>query len=348
MALGEEEQAQLFRKAREALESGSRIHVVSHVDLDGLSSAAIIMRWARSKGKEVAHSVAGVRGLYTMAKRALQGAAGKPGTVVVIADLSPRGRGDAEAIATLAKYAKSVIWLDHHVWEEDVETVLEKHGVIVIRDRSKVTAELACFLTECWNDEVSKKLVEIARADDSCSEDPYGLADKWRLVLRYLDWEGLRRAAQSLSRGELWPDWAREIYEKEAPSYYREIREKTSVLIESFNGIRVAVVTPPPRASACDVQRLGATPGPDKADVVVIVYPKGLSIKTWGRLRADCIAAKLGGGGHSNVAGAPRPSTTMGSAQIARMVANAAKECLSQSLGPVPSGTAYTQSRRKE
>ena len=320
-----------LERARELLRGAARIHVVSHVDLDGLSSAAIIMRWARSLGKEVSHSVAGVKGLYTMVKRALQEAAGKPGTVVVVADLSPRTRGDAEAIATLTRYARGVVWLDHHVWDSSAKEPLEEKGVAIIHDRGSVTAEIACRLIDCWGDEVSRKLVEIARADDSCSDDPYGLADKWRLVLRHLDWAGLRKAAESLSRGELWPSWADEIYKREAGSYYREIREKTSVVIERFNGVRVAVVTPPPRASACDVQRLGVTPGPSEADVVVILYPRGLSIKTWGKLRADCIASRLGGGGHSNVAGAPRPSTTMGAAQIARMVANAAAECLSGS-----------------
>ena len=318
-----------LEKARELLRGAARIHVVSHVDLDGLSSAAIIMRWARKMGKEVSHSVAGVRGLYTMVKRALQEAAGRPGTVLVVADLAPRSRGDAEAIASLAKYAKGVVWLDHHVWDASARKPLEEKGVIVIHDRRRVTAEIACRLIDCWSDEVPRKLAEIARADDSCSDDPYGLADKWRLVLRHLDWAGLRRAAESLSRGELWPSWANEIYEREAEGYYREIREKTSVIVERFSGVRVAVVTPPPRASACDVQRLGVTPGPSEADVVVILYPRGLSIKTWSKLGADCIASKLGGGGHSNVAGAPRPSMTMGAAQIARMVANVAAECLS-------------------
>ena len=316
-------------RARSVLRKASRVHVVSHVDLDGLSSAAIVMRWARSSGKEVSHSVAGVRGLYTMVKRALQEAAGKPGTVVVVADLSPRSRGDAEAIASLAKYARGLVWLDHHVWGDDAKKALEDAGVVIVHDRGSVTAEIACRLTNCWGDEVSRRLVEIARADDSCSDDPYGLADKWRLVLRYLDWEGLRRAAKSLADGDLWPSWARDIYEREAAAYYREIREKTNILVERINGIRVGVVTPPPRASACDIQRLGVSPGPDRVDVVVIVYPRGISIKTWGKLRADCIASRLGGGGHSNVAGAPRPSISMGSAQIARMVSTAALECLS-------------------
>lgn len=314
-----------YEKATELLEAARRLHAVSHVDLDGLVSAALLLRWARRRGIEAKHDVAGVRGLYRMLRRALQEAAGRPGTVVVVVDLSPGSRADAEAVAGLLRWGQRLVWIDHHEWPEGAREALERAGAIVVHDRSRVTAEMACAVARCTSED--RTLVEIARADDSCSEDHLGLADKWRLVLRHLDWEGLRRAAGALAEGSLWPDWAREIYEREAPSYYQEIREKTSVNSYEFNGIRVVVVTPPPRASGCDVQRLGLVPGPGEADVAVILYPRGISIRTWGQLRADCIASRLGGGGHSHVAGAPRPSTTMGPAQIARMVANAVEGC---------------------
>ncbi|BES82279.1 hypothetical protein [Pyrodictium abyssi] len=314
-----------LEKAWGLLEAARRLHVVSHVDLDGLAAAALLLRWARRRGIEARHSVAGVRGLYRMLRRALQEAAGQPGSLVVVADLSPRGRDDAEAIAGLLRWGQRLLWIDHHEWPEGAREALERAGAVVVHDRSRVTAEIACSVARCEGDDL--ELVGLARADDSCAEDPRGLAERWRLVLRHLDWEGLRRAAEALAQGELWPDWVREVYEREAPSYYSEIREKTSVDRYEFNGLRVAVVTPPPRASGCDVQRLGLVPGPEEADVAVILYPRGISIRTWGQLRADCIASRLGGGGHSHVAGAPRPSTTMGPAQIARMVANAAEEC---------------------
>jgi hypothetical protein len=174
-------------------------------------------------------------------------------------------------------------------------------------------------------------LVEVARADDSCSDDPHGLADRWRLVLRRGGWDGIRQAAKSLAEGDVWPEWAKRIYEENAPKYYEAIRAETKTSIYNFEGLRVAVVTPPPDASGCDVQRFGPKIGPKDADIVVILYPKGMSIRTWGKLNASCIASKLGGGGHSHIAGAPRPSTSMGTAQIARLVAKAAIECLKKS-----------------
>ncbi|ABM80551.1 DHH family phosphoesterase [Hyperthermus butylicus] len=317
--------------AVEALAGARRIHVVSHVDLDGLVAAALLARWARRRGVEVVHDVTGARGLYRMLRRALQLAAGRPGTVVVAADLAPRSLSEAEALAAALNPRTTLLWLDHHEWPSGAHESLEKAGAIIVHDRSKTTAEIACSLLSCWGDGYEKMIVEIARADDGCSDDPYGLADKWRLVLRHIGWDGLRRAAESLASGEAWPGWAREVYEREAPSYYQEIREKTSVERYSFEDVRVAVVTPPPRASGCDVQRFGPSLGPGDADVVVILYPRGMSIRTWGRLNANCIASKLGGGGHSHVAGAPRPSQSMSSAQIARMVARAALDCMEPS-----------------
>ncbi|KSW10696.1 hypothetical protein CF15_07870 [Pyrodictium occultum] len=314
-----------LEEAWRLLDSARRVHVVSHIDLDGLAAAALLLRWARRRGLEAVHSVAGARGLYRVLRRGLQEAAGRPGTLVVVADLSPRSRSEAEAVAALLRWGQRLAWIDHHEWPPGAREALERAGAVVVHDRSHVTAEIACCVARCGGEDL--ELVEIARADDSCSEDPRGLAERWRLVLRHLDWEGLRRAAEALAEGDLWPDWARRIYEAEAPRYYEEIRRSTRVDRYEISGVRVAVVTPPPRASGCDVQRLGLVPGPGEVDVAVILYPRGLSIRTWGKLRADCIASRLGGGGHSHVAGAPRPSTSMGPAQVARMVANAAAGC---------------------
>ncbi len=314
--------------ARRLLEAASRLHVVSHVDLDGVVSAALIMRWASRRGVEAEHDVAGARATYRMLRRALERAAGRPGSVVVAADLAPRSEAEAASIASLLRRVRGrLAWIDHHEWPGDTIRILEDAGAVVVRDRSRISAEITCSITGCWQDSYERMLVEIARADDSCSDDPHGLADKWRLVLRRAGWDGIRRAARSLASGEVWPDWAREIYERVAPEYYEALRSKTSVELFSVEGFRVAVLTPPPDASGCDVQRFGPKVGPGEADIVVILYPRGLSIRTWGSLDASCIAARLGGGGHSHVAGAPRPSTAMGAGQIARLVARAAAEC---------------------
>ncbi|MET1128238.1 MAG: hypothetical protein ABWW70_02870 [Thermoproteota archaeon] len=326
MAVGEAE-------ARKLLASAGRVEILSHVDLDGLASSAVVARWASSRGIEHQQHVAGARGLYAMARKLLQQLAGSSRGVLVIADLGPKDLATAEALVSYAERVGGIVWVDHHEWPSEALEALSRHSsVAVVHDRSRCSAEIMCSVVGCWDDSHSKVLVELARADDSCSSDPYGLAEKWRLVLRYLDWEGLRRAARDLAEGNLWPDWADNLYKQRSAEYYEQLRS-TLTTIHEANGVRVAAVVPPPSASACDLQRFGLVPGPSEADVVVIVYPKGLSIKTWGKLRANCIAEKLGGGGHANVAGAPRPSQTMGPAQIARMVAKLAAACKGEVAG---------------
>ena len=296
---------------------------MTHVDLDGAAAAAVLLRWARGRGARATVRATGARGVYKAVLGELRRGASEAATVVAM-DTSPGGRAAAEALATGLRLGSRLAWLDHHVWEPGEREALEKAGAVAVLDRSRVTAEIACRLVDCMDDEVSRTIVEAARADDSCSEDPLGLAPRWRLVLRVLGPREVPRVAEALARGELWPGWAEEVYRKHAPSYYEEIRRNTTVNTYSFDGLRVAVVTPPPRANACDVERTIGTPD---ADLVVILYPRGLSIRSLGGLRADCIAKKLGGGGHPKAAGAPRPSTTMGAAQVARMVARAAEGC---------------------
>jgi len=317
-----------YRRARVLVSSARRLVVVHHVDLDGAAAAAIL---ARGAGAPARFRVTGVRGVRRAVLSELRAAAGS-GALVAVADVSPGGRGDAEAIASGLRWGQRLVWLDHHVWDEGALESLRAAGAVVVLDRGRVTAEIACRVTGCV-DEVSRRIMEVARADDSCSVDPLGLAPKWRLVLRVAGPRAAERAAESLARGELWPRWADELYREKASEYYEEIRRGLSIHSYSFDGLRVAVAVPPARASACDLEQLGLLPGPSEADVLVVVYPRGLSIRTWGGLRADCIASQLGGGGHHNAAGAPRPSTTMGWAQIARMVARAAEKCRQQGGG---------------
>jgi hypothetical protein len=318
-----------YEQAGRLLGGSRRLRIVHHVDLDGAAAAAVVARGVLGRpGSRVRFRATGVRSVRRAVLGELRGAAGG-GETVVVADLGPGGRGDAEAVASGLRLGQRLVWLDHHEWPPGAREALVAAGAVVVLDRSRVTAEIACRAVGCMEDEVSRTIVEVARADDSCGEDPLGLAERWRVVLRVLGPRAAERAAESLARGDLWPQWAREVYERHAAAYYRELREQTRLYRAEWEGVRVAVLVPSPRVSGCDLERAGLVPGPGEVDVVVVAYPRGLSIRTWGRLRADCIASRLGGGGHHNAAGAPRPSTTMGPAQIARMVARAAAACLS-------------------
>ncbi len=308
------------------LAAADRVHVVAHADVDGLAAAAILVRWARSEGKEASWDVVGVRGLYRVLVARMREALGAPArTAVVVADVAPRA-GDAYVYASLVRPGRvDLVWVDHHEWPEAARRALSSAGALLVLDAGDVAAALACRLVGCWGDPASARLVELARHDDGCRRDPEGLAERWRVVLRSLPPDALGRVVGDLARGDLWPRWADELYRGRREAYEREVAS-TRVEVYEHEGVRVAVATPPPSVSPCDLDLAGVLPGPGEADVVVVLYPRSVSIRTWGDVSADCVARRMGGGGHRGAAGAPR-DPGLGPAQVARMVARLAAEC---------------------
>ncbi len=315
-----------YARAREVIAKARRITIVHHIDLDGIGAAAVVARAARRWGASVKLLPTGARSARRSIVRALRSSG--PLGAVVVADLSPGGSGDAASIASALRLGR-LVWFDHHAWEEKSRRMLEEAGAVLVLDRRRVTADIACLAVRCRGDPVSEKIVEIALADDSCR--PHPLAEKWRIVLRILGPRSAARAAEALASGILWPDWAGEVYEKRAEEYFGRLRGSTRLFRYEFQGVKVAVLVPPPEISGCDLERAGLVPG--DVDVAVIAYPRGLSIRTMGGADASCVAGQLGGGGHSEVAGAPRPSLSMGPGQLARMVARAFMACRAEGDG---------------
>ncbi len=304
------------------LQGASRIVMVAHYDLDGLASAALLARWARRHGIGFTVAACGARGLQRCLRRLLGELAKPPRPVLVVADITPSPEA-LGLLAAVSRHVEAVVWVDHHVWPPGLEERLWSLGAHVLHDRGDVAAALVCRLLDCWSDVVSRELVDLARRDDNCSEDPTGLSDRWRLVLRYLHPREASRVVEALRRGDLWPGWAREVYEARYQEYVEQLR-RTRVHVYTVEGVRVAVLVPPPIVAACDIKKAGLEP--EDADAVAILYPGGVSLKTR-RVDASCVARVLGGGGHEHTAGAPR-RTLQPPDHVAREVAYAVKKCL--------------------
>ncbi len=311
----------------DTLASSDAIHVVAHSDMDGIASAAIVGRWARRRGIAFTWDVVGVRSLYRILVSRMREALSKPQyTMFLVVDIAPR-HSDAYVYASLVRKGRvELAWVDHHEWSTEVRSYLERAGVKVFVDRSDVTAANVCRLLDCSGDPVSAKLVELARYDDSCKPDPEGLVGRWRIVLRTMPPEEAGKVIESFIEGCLWPTWAQERYDSSASSYREQIAS-THVSIYDFEGVRILVAVPPPTVSACDLELSGVIKLGEGVEVAVIVYPRSISIRTTGTIDANCVARRLGGGGHRRAAGAPRPSLSMGPAQIARMVAREVGHC---------------------
>ena len=319
----------VLERARERLKSASRLVIVAHSDLDGIASAAVLRGWFLGLGglRSVEVHVTGVRGLYRSLRRFAREAVGKPGSVITVLDMAPGSRGDAVAIASFFRNRRvGLVWIDHHEWVEGAREELERVDAIVVVDRSVPTSTLVCRVVECGERGQLAAIARLGTLDDACVDDE--LVSRWRIVLRYIDFSQMARAIEELSRGNLWPQWVEDYYSSVVEEYRNMLHQAAkSKHVFSFNGIRVAVVIPPPRVSACDLELAGIAK-PEDVDIVVIVYPKGISLRTRETLDAACIARKLGGGGHARAAGAPRTFSSMGAGQIARQIAALASECV--------------------
>ena len=307
--------------------AGARLLViVFHGDLDGVVGAALLARWASSRGvgARLIHST--VRGLRRRLRDAVYAARqGSPGGVAVV-DIAVQGVADAIVYSQLLRGVPAA-WFDHHPWPEGAEDRLRAAGVEVHHRRDRVSAQLVAEALGL-SDEYSKRLVEMALADDTCRPG-VGDADRWRIVLRFLDEGGLVRAAEALARGETWPSWADEILREKGRAYLERAEAVADRLrVHEVDGVRVATILMEPDVDVCTVQKILWRRGwrSDEVDVEVYIYPRAVSIRTT-RLDASCIARRLGGGGHRYAAGAPL-RLSYGEAQIARQVAYYAKMCM--------------------
>jgi len=309
-----------------SLEKARRLYIIFHGDLDGIIGAALLARWAESRGSrwELHHSTVRAlpRVVRSVANRA-RSMLGRPGVALV--DLAIQSVSDA---ILYSRYLRGMpaAWFDHHPWPEGAAERLLEAGVEVYHYRDMVSAELVARALGL-SDEYSVKLVEVAKADDTC-EPGDSVADRWRIVLRSL--RDPRKAVEAFIRGELWPEWAEKLYSETAPRYLEEAERSASRLhVYEHDGRRVAVILMEPGVDVCTVQKLLWSRGwdPERVDVEIYVYPRALSLRSV-RVDVSCIAKKLGGGGHKRAAGAPRPSQSMGEAQLARLVANLVGECV--------------------
>ncbi len=305
------------------LEKTRFITIVFHGDLDGVASAALLARWASQTGRRyrLVHST--VRGLRRTLRDVVNTLRSMGGGGIALIDLSLQGVSDA---ILYAQYLRGLpaAWFDHHPWPEGAEEKLRAAGVELHRRRDRVSAELVAEALGL-SDDYSRMLVEAARADDTCAPGE-SIADKWRLVLRYLD--DPVRAVKALAAGDLWPEWAEKLY-REKGSEYLSLAERVAARLRvyEYDGVRVAVVPMEPGVDVCTVQKLLWKKGwsPEKVDVELYIYPRAVSIRTV-RIDASCIARKLGGGGHRRAAGAPL-RYSYGAAGLARQVAMYAKMC---------------------
>ncbi len=287
----------------------TRTYIVTHTDLDGVSSAAIYLRLSKKKLNEV-HVIFAEPHHLSHVLRELPG-----GSHVVIADLG-LNEDTMEAIAReverIQKHGGRIEWYDHHVWPKEWIERLEESGAKLYIDTSTCAAGVVAkyvadraektrdsFVDELvkatcaadlwiWNNPLAPKLYRVAGR----FKGPRG--DEWR---RYM--------LERLVEGELWWDELNDILLDYIHREFRGFQEALSTLrIENTSNCRIAYVirtNGPPSAGILGSTLLGRY----RVDIVVIIrtWGNGISLRSQ-NVDVSRIARKIGGGGHPRAAGA--------------------------------------------
>ncbi|MGC9175214.1 MAG: DHH family phosphoesterase [Thermoprotei archaeon] len=275
--------------------------IITHVDLDGVCSAAIAKRYLGSDPYVV---FASPKRLDHVLRKVREGH-----ERIVITDLSLNHDIAGPVLGELRRLASSgskIIWVDHHAWEsDDVESVSKLCELTLEGSPSAASLFFRKYMSA---DEVSKRIAEIGDdADTNTNALENTLAYKfgtWELKNRLLLLESF---AHGKFDGDFVKDWKEQVILQQRDSE-KLVAELTPVKSES--GKRFAVIdVRGTRAQGTYAAKLAA----QKLDLdfIAVIYScKSVSFYR-GVRDVDLlgVAKRHGGGGHAYACGANlRPS----------------------------------------
>jgi len=272
--------------------------VITHTDLDGVASAAII---SRQLGKVDKYIFTQPHILH----KAISAIKCSDECEVYICDLSPNNSNYLEIKEGIRKALSSgarIWWFDHHIWERKwIESLLDM-GVRLAIDVT--TCSAGVVLKHVGNnDPVSKRLAEA-----TCSLDMWVFND-WlgNFLARYVgfskseNWR--RKVVDRLASGHLLDEEVMRVVEDSVDRELKIISEALKkAVVRDVCGHRVAYYYKSVKdhvtsyVAATLMSRYGA-------DVAVICRKGSVSLRSNGRVDVREVAKKLGGGGHPNAAG---------------------------------------------
>jgi len=276
--------------------------------LDGIVSAALIVRKRLAKDEyntkvRLSTINALAKNLFIFLNKQLMK---DPHNNIIILDLNPL-KDNYEliknALGVATDYGIKVYWIDHHSWNDHIVKDLEDLGVEIILDKNKVTAEIIAKILNL-KDRYSRDLVELAR-DDDLFLNRYDYTTYWRRILRWFDWDIRYKALQSFIAGDIWPKWARELYDR-IHGHYCELLGKalTNTIVKDYGDFRVAIsYSIDQRLHAGEIQDM-LIKNDIMADIFIVIYPNAISLRS-NVVDVSDVARKFGGGGHPKASGIP-------------------------------------------
>ena len=252
--------------------------VVSHSDVDGVVSAALIHRISKDV-KVIGCYLSSIRALTRSLNLAVNNVLVNGASHLIISDLNIASNNQLQVVKSilskLTGIGVEVYWFDHHRWFEKYIKELEEIGVYMHIDENLVAAEIIAKYFNI-NDPYSLKLVELAVDDDRfINENP--LSTKWRRVLRWYDWSFRRKAVKALAEGDIWPKWADEAYKAIEEQYNNMLKKIVEELkVVNINEYRTAIIfNVPGKIHPGDIHLELLSRGLE-ADIYILVYSLSL------------------------------------------------------------------------
>ncbi|MCX8186739.1 MAG: DHHA1 domain-containing protein [Sulfolobales archaeon] len=280
---------------------GSDACIVTHTDLDGVASAALVLKHLRMRGiNDVEMSLTQPHNLYTAIKKIKC-------DELYICDLGINHTTYhllINEVDSLRKSGVTLYWFDHHIWQDSWVAHLTELGVNLHVDVGTCTAGVVARVLKLEDDN-SLKLVKATCSNDLWIFNDYlgnylsryvvcKPGNKWRkqLINKLIDFDGI--LSDELIK------CAENVIDRDLKVFKSAI--KNSFLL-NVGGIKVAITMKEWEESSTSfvahyiMSRLNA-------DVVIVFKEGSLSIRS-NELNIRELAVRLGGGGHPKAAGAP-------------------------------------------
>ena len=287
------------------------IYIFTHTDIDGVGSAALALRAVKKIYREdVDLKLAFVEpvSLPKTLKNTLEPITMEK-KLIIITDIGANTGTIDDALNTLSKLKgeKEVIWIDHHVWEDEWREKALKHGVKLYIDTSTCAAGLAYRVFKDYLEDEHAYL-----ASNVCSADLW-LWNEWfstllyRVIGRYTGSRGdawKRYLVQEFSEKRIWSDELQDVLENyvnlELKGYVNAEKE---AYIENIDNTRIVyyIKKPGPPNNSLIASYLLSKHNAQVA--VVIRQDASISLRSRGT-NVRRIALCLGGGGHPKASGA--------------------------------------------
>jgi oligoribonuclease NrnB/cAMP/cGMP phosphodiesterase (DHH superfamily) len=273
-------------------------------DLDGICSAAILKRYAKMHG--IKHTIELID-YHPLGKllRKFKKIGKLKGWFVIIADFCLNESVAKSSVSILSKSGCKIFWYDHHRWNKNVKNMVKKIVEKLVINRKLCAAEIVQKFY--MNDEVSKRLAEMARDQDFYIRKNR-VACKLSDLITYYDFleEGkLLALIQKFSEGIFWEKSLEKEWKK-----YKKIKEvklkelsKTTIL-RNLHRYKIGFAFVENFLSGSDacqylLKKFGV-------DLAFAIFKNGkVSIRRMNkRIKCNEIGKLLGGGGHEFAAGA--------------------------------------------